>query len=99
LARQQVTGNTVLVALTVSSIVAVATSVFLIDCQDARHSTTEVHPPCSQLDHLLSLIQHHCFHFLPSLEGELEGPMMVGEVLSTEMGQDETQLLLVRSMC
>ena len=45
------------------------------------------------------LIQHHCFHFLPSLEGGLGGPMLVGEVLSTEIGQDETQLLFVRYMC
>ena len=92
------TGNTVLVTLAVSPVATVTTSVFLIDGQDVRHNTAEVHPPCSQVDHLLSLIQH-CFHFLPSLEGELEDPMIVGEVLSTEMGQDETQLLFVRSMC
>ena len=45
------------------------------------------------------LIQHHCFHFLPSLEGGLEGPVLVEEPLSIEIGQDETQLLLLRSMC
>ena len=90
--------NTVLVTLAVSPTVTVTTSVFLIDGQDVRCSTAEVHPPCSQVDYLLSLNQHHCFHFLPSLKGELEGPMMAGEVLSTEMGQDETQLLFVRSM-
>ena len=96
MAKLQVTGIAILVTLTVSPFATVTTSVFLIDGQDVRRSIAEVHPPCSP-----SLLPHPTPlpPFLPSLDGELEGPMMVGEVMSTEMRQDETQLLFVRSMC
>ena len=55
--------------------------------------------PALKLIIFSSPIQRHCFRFLPSLKGGLEGPMLAGEVLSTEFGQDEIQLLLVISMC
>ena len=61
----QVTDIAILVTLTVSPFATVTTSVFLIDDQDVRRSTAEVHPPCSQVDHLFSLIQLHCFRFCP----------------------------------